>query len=82
MHDPLPPDLQGVPVGEGHFRRRPGRVAVTQQEPAGLLVPDAGHVPVEQEGRAGVVGVVVRVDQVGHRITHALGGGDLVHGAP
>ena len=32
--------------------------------------------------RDGVVGVVVRVDQVGHRVAHALGGGDLVHGPP
>jgi hypothetical protein len=66
----LPPDLQGVAVGEGHLRHRPGRVAVAQQPP-GLLVPDADHVPAEQEGRASVVGVVVGVDQVGHRVVTA-----------
>jgi hypothetical protein len=27
-----------------------------------------------------MVGVVVGVDEVGHRVAHALGGGDLVHG--
>jgi hypothetical protein len=80
--DTLTPDLQGVTIGEGHLRRRPGGVVVPQQEPPGLLVPDAGHVAPEQEGRAAVVGVMVGVDQVGHRIGHALGGGDLVHGAP
>jgi hypothetical protein len=26
-------------------------------------------------------GVVVRIDQVGDVVTHAVGGGDLVHGA-
>jgi len=34
--DPLAAHLQGVPVGEGHLRRRPGRVAVAQQEPPDL----------------------------------------------
>ena len=57
--DPLAPDLQGVAVGEGHLRYRPGRVVVPQQEPPGLLVPDAGHVPAEQRGRGAVVGVMV-----------------------
>ena len=31
-------------------------------------MPDADDVAAEQGGRAGVVGVVVRVDQVGHRV--------------
>jgi hypothetical protein len=66
--DALAPDLQGVAVGEGHLRHRPGRVVVAQQQPPGLLVPDADHVPAEQRGRAGVVGVVMRVDQVGDPI--------------
>ena len=74
--------LQGVAVGERHFRDGPGGVIIAQQQPPGLLVPDPGHVPVEQEGRAGVVGVVVGVDEVGHRAGHAVGGGDLVHRPP
>ena len=77
--DPLTPDLQGVAVGEGHLRYRPGRVVVPQQEPPGLLMPDAGHVPAEQRGRGAVVGVMVGVDQVGDPVGHAVGGGDLVH---
>jgi hypothetical protein len=46
--DALAPDLQGVTVGEGHLWERPGQVVVAHQQPAGLLVPDADHVPVEQ----------------------------------
>src|SRR5260370_24475089 len=80
--DALPAHLQGVAAGEGHVRHGPGRVVVPQQQPPGLLVPDANDVAVEQRGRAGVVGVVVGVDQVGHRVGHAVGGGDLVHGPP
>jgi hypothetical protein len=79
---PLPAGLQGVPVGEGHLRRRAGRVVVAEQQPAGLLVPDPDHVPAEQRRRAGVVGVVVGVDQVRHLVGHAGGGGDLVHRQP
>ena len=74
--------LEGVAFGEGDLRRRPGRVIVPQQQPPGLLVPDADHVPAEQRGRPGVVGVVMRVDQAGHRIAHAVGRGDLVHRPP
>ena len=62
------PDLEGVAVGEGRLWERPGRVVVAQQQPAGLLVPDADPVPVEQRGRTAMVGVVVRVDQVRHRL--------------
>ena len=80
--DALAPDLKGVTVGEGHFWRRAGRVVVAQQQPAGLLVPDADHVRVEQRGRTAVVGVVVRVDQVRNAVGHPVGGGNLVHGAP
>ena len=69
-------------VGEGDLRGRAGRVVVPLQPTLGFLVPDADHVPVEQRGRAGVVGVVVGVDQVGHRVGHAVGGGDLVDGPP
>src|SRR6185437_15950159 len=76
----LAPDLEGVVVGEGDLRGRAGRVVVPLQPTLGFLVPDADHVPAEQRGRAGVVGVVVGVDQVGHRVGHPVGGGDLVHG--
>jgi len=68
--------------GEGHLRRRAGRVVVALQQPPGLLVPDADHVPVEQRRRGGVVGVVVGVDQVGDPVGHAVGRGDLVDGPP
>ena len=78
--DALPADVQGVAVCEGHVRRGPGRVVVAQQQPPGLLVPDPHDVLAEQRGRAGVVGVVVRVDEVRHRVGHAVGGGDLVDG--
>jgi hypothetical protein len=43
-------------------------------------VPDAHHVA-EQGGRRPVIGVVVRVHQVGDLIADAVGGGDLIHGA-
>ena len=76
-----PRDLQGVTVGEGHLRRRAGRVVVAKQQPAGLLVPDP-HDVLEQRGCAGVVGVVMGVDQVRHRVGHAVRGGDLVDGPP
>jgi hypothetical protein len=41
---------------------------------------DADDVGVEQRGCAGVVGVVVGVDQVGDGVADAVGGGDLVDG--
>ena len=43
-------------------------------------MPDAHDVPAEQRGRTGVVGVVVGVDKVRHRVAHPVGGGDLVDG--
>jgi hypothetical protein len=75
-----PGDVQGAAVREGLGRRGPGRVVVAQQQPAGLLVADADHAWVEQRGRAGVVGVVVGVDQVRHFVADAVGGGGLVDG--
>src|SRR6478735_6246328 len=78
--DAFPAAVQGVAVGEGHRRCGPGRVVVTQQQAPGLLVPDAHDVLAEQRGRAGVVGVVVRVDKVRHRVAYPVGGGDLVDG--
>ena len=80
--DALAADLEVAPVLERLLRRGPGRVVVAQQEPPSLLVSDADDVLVEQGGRAGVVGVVVRVDEVGHLVAHAVGGGDLVDGPP
>ena len=76
-----PPISRRAAVLEGLLGRGPGRVVVAQQELARLLVPDAGDVLVEQRGRAGVVGVVVGVDEVGDLVADAVGGGDLVHGA-
>ena len=76
-----PPMSRRAAVLEGLLGRRPGRVVVAQQQRARLLVPDANDVPVEQRGGAGVVGVVVRVDEVGDLVAHAVGGGDLVDGA-
>ena len=78
--DALAADLEGAAVLEGLLGRGPRRVVVAQQEPPRLLVPDARDVLVEQRGRAGVVGVVVRVDEVGDLVAHAVGGGDLVDG--
>ena len=74
--------LERAAIPEGLLRCRPGRVVVPQQEPSRFLVPDAHHVPVEQRGRAGVVRVVVRVDEMGHLVAHTVGSGDLVHGPP
>jgi hypothetical protein len=79
--DAFTADLQGPVVGEDLFRRGLGRVVIPQQQPPGLLVPDADHLAAEQRGRAGVVGVVLCVHQVSHRVAYALGRGDLVHGA-
>lgn len=70
--------FQGAALREGLFGRGPGRVVVSQQELPSLLVPDASDLPVEQRGRAGVVGVMVRVDEVSHLVAHAIGGGDRV----
>jgi hypothetical protein len=78
--DPFPADLQGVAVGEGLGRGGPGRVVVAPQQPPGLGVADADHAGVEQRGRAGMVGVVVGVDEVGDGVGDAVGGGDLVDG--
>ena len=76
--DALAADLEGAAVLERFFVRWPGRVVVAQQEAPGLLVPDAGDVLVEQRGRAGVVGVVVRVDEVSDLVADAVGGRDFV----
>ena len=43
-----------------------------------FLVPDAGHVLVEQRRRTDVVGMVMRVDEVLDLVADAVRGGDLV----
>jgi demethoxyubiquinone hydroxylase (CLK1/Coq7/Cat5 family) len=48
------------------------------QEVPRVLVPDSGDICAEQRRGAGVVGVVMRVDQVGDLAAHAVCGGDLV----
>src|SRR5262249_36632977 len=78
----LTPDLQGVPVGQAPRGRRRGGALAPLQQPAGLLRPDAAHVPAEQRGGAGVVGVVVRVDEVRQGAAHAVGGRDLIDRPP
>jgi hypothetical protein len=78
--DPLPADLQGAAIGEGLLRRRPVRVVVPEQEAPRLLVPNPHDVLAEERGRAGMVGVVVGVDQVGHLVAHAVRLRDLVDG--
>jgi hypothetical protein len=45
-------------------------------------VPDAHDVVAEQVRRAGLVGVVVGVDQMGHCTADTFGRRDLVHGPP
>ena len=79
--DALASDLESAAVLEGLFRRGPCGVVVAQQELPRLLVPDAGDVPAEQRGRAGMIGVVVGVDEMRHLVADAVGGGDLVHRA-
>jgi hypothetical protein len=76
--DALAADLERARVLEGLLVRRPGRVVVSQQQPPRLLMPDPRGVLVEEERRAGVVGVVVRVDEVVDLVADAVRGGDLV----
>jgi len=54
------------------------REEVRRVQPPRLLVPDARDVLVEERGRAAVVGVVMRVDQVADLARHAVRGRDLV----
>jgi hypothetical protein len=75
------PRCLGCGGPEGLFRRRFCRVVVAEQQAARLLVPDANNVLAENRGRAGMVGVVVGVDEVGHLAAHAVGHGDFDHGS-
>src|SRR5919204_6728008 len=59
---------------------RAGSLSRSSKSPR-LRVSDARDVLVEQRGRAGVVGVVVRVDEVCDLVADAVGGRDLVDGA-
>jgi hypothetical protein len=61
--DALSAYLQRVAVAKGDVRRRPGRVAVTEQQPPGLLMPDPDGI-LEQRGGPAVVGVVMGINQV------------------
>jgi hypothetical protein len=79
--DPLPADVQRAVSLERHVGHRPGRVVLACQQRLGLDVPDPDHVRAEQRGGAEVVGMVVRVDDVGHLVGHAVGGRDVVDGA-
>ena len=76
--DALAADLEGAAILEGLLGRGPRRVVVAQQKLARLLVPDARDVLVEERGRADVIGVVVRVDEVRDLVADAVRGGDLV----
>src|SRR6266700_2811008 len=78
--DPFASDLEGEAVLEGLFRWGPRRVVVAEQQVPRLLVPDASDVPAEQRGRAGVIGVVMGIDEMRNLVAGAVGGGDLIHG--
>src|SRR3954466_3954134 len=75
--DALAADLQAAPFPERLLRRGPRRVVVAHQEAARLLVADAHDILVEQERGAGVVGVVVGVDEVGDLVAQAVRCRDL-----
>jgi hypothetical protein len=76
--DPLAADLERAAVLERLLVRRSRRIVVAEQQPPRLFVPDARDVLVEQRGRGrtGVVGVVVRVDEMSDRVADAVGGRD------
>src|SRR6201999_4012142 len=79
--DALATDAQRQTVLERGVRGRAGRVVVAQQQPAVLGVPDPFYVSAEQRRGSDVVGVVVRVDDVGDLVGHAVSGGDVIDGA-
>jgi hypothetical protein len=78
--DALASDFEGPTVLEGLVWWGPCRVVIAEEELSRLLMADADDVPIEQRGRAGVVCVVVRVDEMGHPVAHSVDRGDLVHG--
>ena len=78
--DPLAADLERAAILEGLLVRGSRRVVVAQQQAPGVLVPDAGDVLVEEGRCAGVVGVVVRVDEMSDLVADAVGRRDLVDG--
>src|SRR6266550_2922878 len=78
--DALAADLECAAVPERLLRRGPRGIVVAQQESSSLLVPDARDVLVEEERRAGVVGVVMGVDEVLDLVADAVRSCDLVDG--
>jgi hypothetical protein len=78
--DAFASDLEGAAVLEGLFWWGPGGVVVAEQQFPRLLVPDASDVPAKQRRRAGVIGVVMGIDEMRHLVADAMGGGDLIHG--
>ena len=73
--------LQGVPVGEGHLRHRPGRrrAVAAAGSPRARCGPTS---PPNSEAAPAWSSWWVGVDQVRHRAGYAVGGGDLVRGPP
>src|SRR5216683_4964644 len=69
----LTADLQDMPLVERHARWWTVRIVVAEQQTAILAVSDAYDIRTEQRGRANVVRVRVRVDQVRHLAGHAAG---------
>ena len=53
----------------------------TNHTPDNIYIHFPDHVAAEQRRGAEVIGMVVRVDDVGHLVGHAVGGRDLVDGA-
>jgi hypothetical protein len=80
--DPLAADAQRTPGLERLVGQRHGslRIVAPGQQPPGLDVADPYDVVAEHRRRADVVGVVVRVDDVGHLVGHTVVRRDPVDG--
>jgi hypothetical protein len=76
--DSLAADRERAAVLEGLLIRGSRRVVVAQQQAPGLVVSDARDVFVEEGRRAGMVGMVVRVDEMSDLVADTVGGRDLV----
>lgn len=77
---PIGAEVEDVPFFERQRRGRAVRVAGFVQQPPVFDVPDAHHAVAEDRGRPDVVGMEVRVHEVGHGGRCARLGGDLVDG--
>jgi hypothetical protein len=77
--DALGADLEVPAVSECLLRWGSRGVVITEQQVPGLLVPDADDVPAKQRRRAGVIGIVMGIDEVRHPVVRAVRGGDLVY---